>query len=256
MTQTDEKDIRQLKMRLRDLAERSYNQGIFTFTGFLGLGEQEIFWQEEGQLRHAGYVLCGGCRDANRVVVRFGDEAALGYEQPFPIVCIHISPLQQKFADDLSHRDFLGALMNLGIDRSTLGDIRVGNKDAYLFCLASVADFICENLSQVRHTHVKCAVTEEYEDILQEEPETVTIQVRSLRVDAVLARIYNLSREKSLELFRAGRVYVDGRLCENNSRLLKAGETVNARGFGKFRLTGEPAVTRKGRLALQAAVYR
>ncbi len=256
MAQEREKDIQQLKNRFRDLAERSYSQGIFTFTGFLGLSEQELFWQQEKDLRYAGYALDGGYRDADRVVIRFGSETELGYVTPFPIACIHISPLMQKFADDLSHRDFLGALMNLGIDRSTLGDIRVGDREAYLFCLTSVADFVCENLDKVKHTHVKCALSENSEDFLQQEPEVVTVQVRSLRADAVLARICDLSREGSLELFRAGRVYVNGRLCENNSRLLKEGETVNARGFGKFRLINEPRETRKGRLAVDAAVYR
>lgn len=245
-----------MKNRFRDLAERSYTQGIYTFTGFLGLGEQEIFWQQERELRHAGYALEGGCQDADRVVVRFGSETELGYQALFPIVCIHISPLQQKFADDLSHRDFLGALMNLGIDRGTLGDIKVGNREAYLFCLDTIADFVCENLTKIRHTHVRCTVAEDFEGLPQEEPERVNIQVQSLRIDAVLSKIYNISREKSLELFRSGRVYVNGRLCENNSRLLKAGETVNARGFGKFSLNGEPRETRKGKLAVEAEVYR
>lgn len=256
MAQENEKEINQLKNRFRDLAERSYSQGIYTFTAFLGLGEQEIFWQQESKLRHAGYAMEDGCQDADRVVIRFGSETELGYQVPFPIVCIHISPLQQKFADDLSHRDFLGALMNLGIDRSTLGDIKVGDREAYLFCLDSIAEFICENLTQIRHTYVRCAVTEDFTDIPQEEPETVNIQVQSLRIDAVLSKVYNISREKSQELFRAGKVYVNGRLCENNSRLLKAGETVNARGFGKFSLIGDPRETRKGKLAVEAAVYR
>lgn len=256
MAQENEKEVQQLKNRFRDLAERSYSQGIFTFTGFLGLSEQEIFWQQERELRFAEYALEGGCRGADRVMVRFGSESQLGYQVPFPIVCIHIRPLVHKFADDLSHRDFLGALMNLGIDRSTLGDIKVGDKEAYLFCLDTVANFICENLTQVRHTHVNCSVTEDYAAIPREEPEFMSIQVQSLRVDAVLAKVYNMSREKSLELFRAGKVYVNGRLCENNSRLLRPGETVNARGFGKFLLAGEPRETRKGRLAIEAAVYR
>ena len=256
MAQENEKEIQQLKNRLRDLAERSYTQGIYTFTAFLGLSEQEIFWQQEKELRHAGYALEGGCQGADRVVVRFGSEAQLGYQVPFPIVCLHISPLQQKFADALSHRDFLGALMNLGINRSTLGDIKVGDREAYLFCLDSISTFICENLTQIRHTHVRCTVTEDFTEIPQEEPETVNIQVQSLRIDAVLSKVYNISREKSLELFRAGKVYVNGRLCENNSRLLKAGETVNARGFGKFSLISEPWETRKGKLAVEAAVYR
>ena len=256
MAQENDKEIQQLKNRLRDLAERSYMQGIFTFTNFLGLSEQEIFWQQEKELRHVGYAMEGGLKGADRVMVRFGDAGALGYEVPFPIVCIHISPLQHKFADELSHRDFLGALLNLGIDRGTLGDIKVGDREAYLFCQESIAAFICDNLEQVKHTHVKCTLTEGNLIIPEEEPEIVTIQVQSLRVDAVLAKVYNMSREKSLELFLAGKVYINGRVCENNSRVLKEGETVNARGYGKFALTGQPRETKKGRLAVQAKVYK
>ena len=256
MAQDNEKELQQIKNRFHELADRSFSQGIFTFTGFLGLREQDVFWREEPGLRYAGYTLYGGCGSADRVVVRFGNREELGYEVPFPIVCLHIRPLMQKFADELSHRDFLGALMNLGIDRSTVGDIKVGEKQAYLFCLESVAEFICGNLEQIKHTHVKCSVADNFEELPEEEPETLIIQVQSLRADAVLSKVYNMSREKSLELFRAGKVYVDGRLCENNSRLLKTGETVNARGFGKFTLKGEARETRKGKLAVETAVYR
>lgn len=256
MAQEKEKEVQQLKNRLRELAEKSYSQSIYTFTGFLGLSELDVFHRMEQELSFAGFALSGGYEDADRRMVRFGEEAQLGYELPFPIVCVRISPLSVRFAEELSHRDFLGALMNLGIERSTLGDIKVGEKEACLFCMDSIAPYICENLEQVRRTHVKCRVTEELAELPREEPELVSIQVQSLRIDAVLARVYNMSREKSLELFRAGKVYVDGRLCENNSRLLKASETVNARGYGKFRIQGEPRETRKGRLAVEAAVYR
>ena len=256
MALENEKDIIQLKNRLQDLADRAYVQNLYTFTGFLGLGEQDVFWQQESKLRYAGYTLDGGFESAERVVIRFGNGEELGYEVPFPIVCVHIVPLSVKLAEALSHRDFLGALMNLGVDRNTMGDIKAGEKEAYLFCLDSIAGFICENLSQVRHTHVKCEVTDTCQMTLQEEPELVTVQVQSLRVDAVLAKVYSLSREKSLDLFRAGKVFVGGRLCENNSRLLKPGETVNARGYGKFTLQGEPRETKKGKLSVETAVYR
>lgn len=256
MAQENEKEIQQLKNRFRDLADRSFSQGIYTFTGFLGLAEQDLFHQMEKELGYAGFALSGGCEGADRQMIRFGDQGLLGYEMPFPIVCIHIKPLIAKFADKLSHRDFLGALMNLGIDRGTIGDIKVGEKEAYLFCVDSIASFICENLGKVKHTHVNCSVTENMTELPQEEPVFVNIQVQSLRIDAVLAKVYNMSREKSLDLFRAGKVYVNGRLCENNSRLLRPDETVNARGYGKFRLVGEPRETRKGKLTAEAAVYK
>lgn len=256
MAQNQEKELQQLKNRFHDLAERSYQQGVYTFTGFLGLSEQDIFWQEEPQLRHAGYALYGGSEGTDRVMIRFGKEEVLGYEVPFPIVCIHIEPLLRKFADELSHRDFLGALMNLGIERSTLGDIKVGEREAYLFCQDSMAEFVCEHLTKIKHTNVICHVTVGEFSVPEEEPELIRVQVQSLRADAVLAKVYNLSREKSLNLFQAGKVYVNGRLCENNSRIIKPGETVNARGMGKFRVRDEARETRKGKLSVEVDLYR
>ncbi len=256
MSLGNEKEIQQLKNRFHDLADKASRQGVYTFTGFLGLSEQDIFWREEPRLRYAGYTLFGGSDQGERVVVRFGNEEEFGYETPFPIACIHISPLLPKFADQLSHRDFLGALMNLGLDRSALGDIKVGDREAWLFCLTTVADFICENLDQVKHTHVKCRITDHFEEVMEEEPERRSIQVASLRLDGILAKVYHQSRSECLELFQSGRVFVDGRLCENNSRVLKGGETVNARGYGKFLFLGNPQETRKGKLNVEVAVYR
>ena len=239
MSVENEKEIQQLKNRIRELADKSYNQNQYTFTGFLGLAEQDALWQLERDVRFAGITLYGGREEAERKILRYGSEAELGYEQPFPICCIRIRPLSEKFADKLSHRDYLGALMNLGIERSTIGDILPGEGEAFLFCLDTIAEFICDNLEQIRHTHVKCEV----------------IQVASPRVDAVLSKVYNKSRSDCLELFRAGKVYVNGRLCENNSKPLAQGDVVNARGYGKFRISGEPHATRKGRLAIETEVY-
>lgn len=252
----NEKEIQQMRNRFRELADKSFSQNMFTFTGFLGLFEQDVFWRFEREFSHAGYVLFGGAEGAERKLVRFGNAGEFGYEIAFPIVCLHVRPLAAKFADELSHRDFLGALMNLGVERSTIGDIRVGDKEAYLFCLESVAEFLCEELTQVKHTHVKCERVEEAAKVPEEEPELLTVQTASMRVDAVIAKVYHKSREACLELFRAQKVYVNGRLCDNNSRLLKAGETVNARGYGKFSIVGEPHNTKKGKLAVEVAVYR
>ena len=101
------KDIQQLKSRLKDLADRSYRQNLYTFSGFLSLGEQEQFWAMDRELHYCGSCLWGGYEQAERKVARFGSVEELGYEEEYPIVCIHITPLQAKFADALSHLDFL-----------------------------------------------------------------------------------------------------------------------------------------------------
>ena len=254
MSTADDKEIAKLRNRLRELSDKSYNNNMFTFTGFLGLSELSVYWQSEKDLSHA--TLCGGYEDSERQVIRFGNSDELGYEVEFPICCIHIKPLAVRFADKLSHRDFLGALMNLGIERSTLGDIIVGEKEAYLFCLESISEFICENLSKIKHTSVLCEVVNDMKEVPKEKPKVISIQVSSLRIDACISKVYNMSRSDCLELFREKRVFLDGRLCENNSRLIKPEETVNARGFGKFKAVSQPRETRKGKLNLEVEVYR
>lgn len=249
-------DIKILQNRLRDLADRSYSQNIYTFSSFLSLGELNAYYLLERELKFASPSLFGGYEGAERCLIRFGNPDELGYEQEPPIVCIHITPLMEKFADNLSHRDFLGALMNLGIERDVLGDIKAGEKEAFLFCLDSISDFICENLDKVKHTNVKCRVVADISEFPMDEPEEVTIQVASERIDSIISKVCKLSRSESLDLFREGKVFVNGRLCENNSKAAATGDVINARGYGKFKIISEPTLTRKGKISLTVAVYR
>lgn len=253
----EQKEIQQLKNRFHELADKSYHQNCYTFTNFLGLSEQDTFQRNRQDYQYAGVCISGGLDLCERVVIRFGKEEELMYEQPFPICCIKITPLIKKFSEQLTHRDYLGALMNLGIERSMLGDIFIMDTDAYVFCLDSMADYIIEHLDKVRHTSVRCILVEEEELGLLKgiEPDSVVLQVSSERVDAIIAKLYNISRSDSLELFRAKKVFVGGRCIENNSYLLKEADIVSVRGFGRFvfqRISGE---TRKGKLCVQIDIY-
>lgn len=250
------KEIAQQKKRLLDMAERSYRQNCYVFSGFLGLSEQTVFWDNVRDLEYAGYTFFGGIDSAERKMVRFGNSKEFGYEEEFPIVCIHIRPLLPKFADQLGHRDFLGALMNLGIERSTLGDLQIGEKEAFLFCHQNMAEYICSNLDKVKHTSVKCEVVSDAALLPKQEPSYEQIQVASVRIDACIAKVYHLSRTEVVEHFRQGKVFVDGRLCENNARTLKGTEVINLRGFGKFIYVGEERETKKGKLSVTVGVYR
>lgn len=251
-----EKEMIQLQRRLKDLAEKSFRQNIYTFSSFLGLAELEVYYKMEKELFYAHPTLFGGDEGAERKIVRFGSPEEFGYEEEFPITCLRVKPLLLKFADKLSHRDFLGALMNLGMERSCIGDIRVGEKEGYLYCQSSMAEYICENLIQIKHTNVRCEVVEQIGTTEADEPEEKTVLVSSLRLDGCIAKLYNISRTESLNLFQSGRVYVDGRLTENNSRSLKGGEVVNVRGYGKFIYQGVKYETKKGKSCLAMLVYR
>lgn len=251
----DKEDIL-LQKRFAELAKRSFTQNIFTFTEFLSLPELDLFYRNEPQLRYAGVTVFGGTKEADRKVIRFGNPEDLGYEEEFPIVCIVIEPVLEKFGEILSHRDYLGALMNLGIERENLGDIFIEGKIGYLFCLKRISEFILENLTQVRHTHVKLSILEDTEWFEQKEMEEQIVQTASERIDGTVAKIYSFSRNQSLELFRGKKIYVNSRLCENNSYQLKVGDTVSVRGYGKFVYQGVQYQTKKGKFSIKVGIYK
>lgn len=252
----DDKELQLLKKRLLELAERSYSHGIYTFTPFLGLSEQQVFYEVERDVAYAGYAMEGGSPLCERRIIRFGTPEHFGYEEAYPIQCIRVEPLTPKFAEHLTHRDFLGAIMNLGIERSTVGDIFVQDREAIVFCQESISVYLIENLSQVKHTHVKCTVTDAAEYLQAPVTEKLSLTVSSARIDTVISGVYNMARSRSLELFRAGRIFVNGRLTENNSYTLKNGDGVTARGFGRFTYIGEQGETRKGKIRIEVEVFR
>lgn len=244
-----------LRKRLSELAEKSYQSSIYTFTNFLSEAEMDTALQMERELSYAGMKLWGGMEGTQRRMIRFGDPEQLGYEEEFPIVCLVMEPLIRKFADDLTHRDFLGALMNLGIERELLGDIVVKDRTGYLFCLERIAPYIIQELDQVRHTHIRVYEAEKLPDEIKPVEEEQTIIVNAERLDAVIAKVYHLSRSQSIDLFREKKVFVCGRQCENNSYVCKEQDTISVRGYGKFVFAKVQGTTGKGRLSIRILRY-
>lgn len=244
-----------MKQRFVDLANTCYQNGHYTFSHFLSLAEQDEFFQIQKELSFVTHMWEGGAPDCERQMLRFGDEETFGYVEEFPISCIHCRPLTPKFAEQLGHRDVLGALMNLGIERDVIGDIRVKDKNCYFFCLENMKDYICENLTKIRHTNVVCQVSEELPEEFKPEFRREEHMIPSERCDALISKVYHLSRGKCIPLFQEKKVFVNGRQFEKNSGALKAGDVVSVRGFGKFIYQGVLRETRKGNITVAIEKY-
>ena len=102
----------------------------------------------------------------------------------------------KKFSEELTHRDYLGALMNLGISRTKTGDIIVQDKQAYLIVSESIADYICENLTRIRHTSVMCRQIDWQEFDYKPQVKEVMGSIASVRLDAVIGLAFSQSRSK------------------------------------------------------------
>lgn len=246
-----------LYKRFIELAKKSDDAGYFTFTDFLGLAEQSVFSEAKARFGRARYTLYGGAAGTERVMVRFGDTEALGYEESFPISAIVIEPKAQRFADKLTHRDFLGAVLNLGIERKLLGDIIIIDNVGYLFAKEDIASYIISELTTVKHTAVVCrsiSCSELPEGSLFR-TERVKIQLAGERLDAVISKVFSLSRDDSLGLFKKGLVFVGGRLMQNNSYTPKQDDVVSVRGHGRFIYRGVSGLSKKGKLNAEVELY-
>ena len=241
--------------QLHDLARRSYAQNVYTFTGFLNMEQLSMVLEHERELAFAGITYFGGTQGSERCMVRFGDPDILGYEEDFPIACLRITPLSEKFSEDLSHRDYLGALMYLGIKRSTMGDILVFGKSARVFCTETVADFLCESLTRVRHTPVRCERSEELPETASVRLKRLMLIVPSLRCDVLVAKVYKLPRSTGSALFRAKKVYINARQIMDGSSTVKEDDTVSVRGYGRFICRGIRKETKKGNLQVDIDLY-
>jgi len=242
----------QLQKRFRELNDRALHKGRYAYSGFLSLAEQDALLS----LRPAPEALAGlegGYAMAERKLACFGSEALCGHAEEPPVCWVAIRPLSAKFAEALTHRDYLGALMGLGIKRETLGDIVPEDGAAYLFCLESVASFICGELTQVRRTAVRAERCDP-PAIRLREPETTEENVASERLDAIVAAVYKLPRSRAAELFDKELVFIGGRAARS-AAAVREGDIVSVRGYGRFVYCGIVKETRKGRLRVCVKIY-
>lgn len=247
-------DCELLKRRFSELDRKASSGSYFTFTDFLGLAEQAAFAELRRGLS-TKYLAFGGVPDAERVMIRFGDPDEIGYELPHPIKCIRIAPKSEKFADKLTHRDFLGALLNLGIERDTLGDIVIRENIGYLFCKEDIADYIVSEITRVKKTDVTAKITADIPEGDLYRTERRRIQAVGERLDAVIAKTFSLSRDDSSMLFKKRLVYADGRQIDSTSYIPKRGEKISVRGHGRFIYLGYETQSRKGKLNIEVDVY-
>lgn len=239
--------------RFTELAERSFERGYNVYSDFLSISE--ISELKTVRLP-VPVTLWGGWNGAERAVACFGEREPSADNGDYPVKCILIEPVSQKFADALTHRDFLGSLMGLGIRREMLGDIIISNNRGYLFCLDSVFEYITENLKQVRHTTVICRAADSIPDDAFPIPLEEEHIVSSCRLDALISAVYSLSRSKAQELFEKERVFVNGIVKTSPSFVPAQGDKISVRGFGRFIFGGELRRTKKDRLVVKTDVYK
>ena len=243
-----------LLKRIRELANLSYQRDIVTFTDFLNLNEQNMLVSLKLHQMGVEVKLFGGYEHAERQMAAFFPES-LGFSWDYPIDCLKIEPKALRFSEELGHRDYLGALLNLGVDRSVVGDILIKDKEAWFFCLHKMSDFFIENLIRVKHTTVLVSRVEQAEEIPEPEFEMINGTCASVRLDALIGLAFQASRSSMVSFIESGLVFVNGKLITSNGYEPKEGDIISVRGKGRFIYDGVSRQTKKGRLGVRIRKY-
>ena len=248
---------RLLLAKVLDRAGQAQSRNIPAATDFLSPQQQALALDllRLAGIPETGYMSLGGYEGAERNILLFLPdwlEAADAGSQS-PIRCLRASFREEE---KLTHRDFLGSLMGMGIVREKVGDILVGPAGADIMVLDTVAEFLLQSWNSAGRARLAVTAIEPWEVRVPEAKcQEVRDTVSSLRLDAVASAGFRMARGKAAELITSGRVQVNWRECTKPDKLLTAGDTVSARGFGKFELTDVGGVTKKGRTSIVLKRY-
>ncbi len=237
------------KARLKDTADICAKTSKPKFLGFLSAAEAVLAGQilKNTVCRTAFF---GGYDTAERVMLGcFPDWMA---EDSFPI-----SALTFKFreSDILSHRDFLGSLMALGIKRETVGDILTEQGRAVVFVTDEICDYIKNQVTKIGRTGV--AITDGYTLPLPKGDELIefTDTAASDRIDCVISALCGFSRTKALEAIAYGIVSVNSVPVSKPTKSVAEGDIISVRGKGRFLIGSLNNRTKKNRIIINYKKY-
>lgn len=196
--------------------------------------------------------LLGGHQEADRQRMIFSSEEEIDEEEY--VFALAIEP-KNRNCPGFEHREVLGSIMGLGIKRGLIGDILIIPPKAYVF-YAKEAEEMVLSLEKIGRENVEITPIE-IKDVPQiSNAETRSISIPSLRLDTLVAHVYNLSREQGKEAIAKGLVKVGQQFIYKNDYIPKEGERISLKGHGKFRYLGENGLTKKGKLSVQIEIYR
>ena len=244
LTLSDEE--KQFLRRLDDRLDRVENRFQEELTDFLEPRLQAVAEEHLRSRKFTRFLFCGGYEEAERKRLVLFPEFSEPACETAEIQLIRFTGKMDYVS--VNHRDFLGAIMSLGLRREKFGDLLVTEKGCDLFAEADVADYLLQSELRVKHVPMKSTVV----DLADFEPpqqniKEIHIMVSSMRLDAILAAGLGLSRTKAVEQIQAGNIKINHAEVKDKDYVCQINDLLSCRGNGRLRIGAEEGETRKGK---------
>lgn len=171
----------------------------------------------------------------------------------FPIDLLKVTS-NTKF-NNIGHRDYLGALMALGIKREKIGDLVLSNGVCYFPVCSELSDYIITNLNSVGKCPCCAVIAEKDSEIeIENNFSLCSINVASMRIDSIVAKLCNISRATAQEEIKSGKVQVDYEICKID-KIVSDDVLITIRGFGKYKVVENVGFTKSGKCKVSVKKY-
>ncbi len=230
------------------LADAIYNDKI-TLLRFLTIREQEILKYVVGK---EAYIYSSKISDEDeykRIIV-----SPFELEPDFKISIFKLE--YNKRYLNINHRMVLGTLMSLGVTRDSIGDIYITEMDDVYLCVTKeISNYIINEFKTLSHQSISLKEVCQIDGKIKQNLEVKNDFLASLRLDIVIASMYNLSRKESLEIIKEGRVKVNQKPTMNNSQEIKENDVISVKGFGKMKLLEVGGLSKRDRIFVKLGKY-
>lgn len=251
-------DERLLLARALDKLELARRRNVPACTGFLSPGERAAVEELIAASGHPRHLFFGGYEGAERSICVFLPD----WQEPedwrsggdCPVAALRCTYREEETP---SHRDFLGAILGQGVTREKVGDILVDTGRCDILVLRELEPYLLQNLDSAGRTRLKLSPLP-LDGLIPPERQTELVRdtVSSLRLDAVAASAFHLSRGKAADLISSGKLTLNYRECVKPDRLVGEGDVFSCRGMGKCVVKEIPGLSKKGRTMIVLERYR
>ena len=251
-----DKDDKILLAQILDKAEMVEKKNKIEYTDFLDLAQIELVQKFINKIKLQNYMIYGGFEQAERKMYVI-------YPDKFNSVVVEknlsniIQIIRIELPDDLkgkyTHRDYLGAVIKLGIERKKIGDIILDQNGADIIVDKDVVKFLLDNLGSLTRFSKSTISVQNIEDLrpVEIKKEELEIIVSSMRLDNVISELARCSRNKALDIINTERVFINFECETKKTKQVKTGDMITIRGKGRFFVKEIIGQTRSGRTVIK-----
>ncbi len=253
---------RLLVSKLLDKVEFVEKKNSVENTDFLDIHQRGILEKVLKTIKYKNYIIYGGYENAERtMIILYSQKLETVFENNYfdynNIMQVIRITLPNEMRGKYNHRDYLGAVIKVGIKREKVGDIVVSIDGADMIVSKEIAEYLKSSLRELIRFSKSTFEIHRIEELNIEPPKTeiINIIIPSMRMDSIVSEIIRTSRSKAMEFIESERVFINSELVTKNAKILKEEDMITVRGKGRFKVNKILNSTKKGNLVVEIEKY-